>query len=62
MGVITTADEMLSSAKNHIKEAARDLSQIIVDEVYGHDEFSEEYKEKMREVLNDLIAIKIKLG
>lgn len=62
MSVTTTADEMLNSAKSHVKEAASALSQIVIDEVWGHDEFSEEYKEKIRESLNDLVKIKIKLG
>lgn len=37
MGYRSTADENLDSAVEHIKEAIKQLSTIVIDEVNGHD-------------------------
>ena len=54
----TDADEKFYSACEHIKNAIRDLSAIIVDDVHGY----EDYKDaRFSEVLQDLISVKKKL-
>ena len=58
MSVVTTADEKIYSAKEHIKGAIDDLTKIFVDEVWGSDEFSQEYREKYRKAWLDLIAMR----
>lgn len=62
MGVRTTADEKLDSASDHIKDAIRDLSAIVIEECWGHDEYSEEYKDTIHEVLQELLALKKKMN
>ena len=62
MSVITTADEKLHSAAEHVKAALQDLGEIAINDCWGHDDFSEEYKETIAEVMNDLIAMKRKLS
>lgn len=58
MSVTTTADEKISDAKHHIKQASQALAEVVVNECWGHDEFKPEYKEMYREVMNDLIRLK----
>jgi replicative superfamily II helicase len=62
MSVRTTADEKLDSASDHIKYAIRDLSTIVIDECWGHDEYSNEYTDVINEVLHQLLALKKKLN
>ncbi len=62
MGVRTAADERLDSAHQHIKEAIRDLSSIVIEECWGHDEFREDYTETIHEVMQELISLKKKLN
>ena len=57
MGVITTADERLSSAKGHIGSAIQDLNHILIEECWGHDEFRKEYQEKIAEAFTELVGI-----
>lgn len=57
----TTADEKLHSAKEHIKDAIKCLSEIVVDECYGHDEYDESWKREFYDSLKDLISIKKRL-
>lgn len=45
--MITTADEHLSHAKEDVKTAIKSLSKILVDECCGHDDFSEEFSQKL---------------
>jgi len=62
MSVRTAADERLDSAHQHIKEAIRDLSAIVIEECWGYDEYKEEYTEKIHEVLQELMTLKKKLN
>ena len=58
MSVQTRAYEHLDSAKKHIRDALEDLSEIVVKECWGHDDFNEEGKEKIYETFQDLLKIK----
>ena len=62
MGVRTSADEKVDEARQSIREAARALSQVVVEEVWGHDEYNNEFRTTLREVLNGLLDLKQKLG
>jgi hypothetical protein len=62
MGVVTTADQKLDSASEHIKAAAMDLSAIAIDECWGCDDYKLDYQIAIRETLNNLIMLKAKLG
>lgn len=61
MSVRSTADEKISSAKDHIKQGIKDLSEIVIDEVYGTEDFSASYIQKVYECMQELISIKQKL-
>lgn len=58
MSYHSTADGKYESACQHIKEAIRDLSAIVVDEVDGHNDYNDYH---VMEALQELIAIKKKL-
>lgn len=62
MGVVTTADEKLYKVKDNVREAIRDLSDIVVNECHGHDDFDADYRENLHDVLITLIDLKKKLG
>ena len=58
MSVRTTADEHLDSAKQHIKDAVKDLSEIVVEQCWGHDEYREEYSEELKRIFRELLEIR----
>ncbi|MFA5299856.1 MAG: hypothetical protein WC389_16855 [Lutibacter sp.] len=58
MTVKTTADEKIESAKNHVKSAIKDLSDILVDNVWGWNSYNQVYQTKLQESLNALMNIK----
>ena len=57
MGVKTTADECRDTALHSINNAIKNLSIIVVDQVFGWDEFSNEYLRLLQLTLNDLLRI-----
>lgn len=61
MSVRTEADEKLDSANEHIKEAAKDLFDVLVGECWGHDSYRDEYREQLQEVFQALIAMRKKM-
>jgi hypothetical protein len=61
MGVVTTADERLDSAKEHLKAAGMDLAAIVIDECWGYDDYKLDYQIAMRDALNTVIQLKGKL-
>jgi hypothetical protein len=61
MSVVTTADERLSSAQEHIVAAIGDLTDVVVNECWGHDDYRPDYTVGIREVLCRLIELKSKL-
>jgi hypothetical protein len=62
MSVRTTADERLDSAYTHIKDAVKDLSSVIIDECWGYDDYREDYKNMLHEVMQELILLKKRLN
>lgn len=58
MGVRTTADESLDRADTHIKDAIRELAEIVVNQVWGHEEYNHEYREKIKKSLTQLIEVR----
>lgn len=57
----TQADERLANAKKCIKQAIEDLTEIIIKDCDGHDEYEKSYIAKIQEALNALIDIKVEL-
>ncbi len=62
MSVTTTADERLDDAKRGIREAVLSLNEILVGECWGHDQWNEEYRAKMREAYAALLRLRDQLG
>ena len=54
----TTADDRIESAKEHVKSAIADLTDVFVNEVRGSDEFRQEYRDKYRKAWLDLIEMR----
>ena len=59
---VTTADEKIDEARTSIRDAAKALSEVVVDECWGADEYKPEFRATLRGVLNDLLDIKERLG
>lgn len=58
MSVHTAADDALDKAAEHIHEAILNLNRLLVEQCWGHDEYSAEYDEKVQRAFNDLIRIR----
>jgi hypothetical protein len=61
MGVRTTADEKLDAADEHMRQAVMALSEIVVDECYGHDEYNAEFSATINQTMFSLIELRRKL-
>jgi hypothetical protein len=61
MGVITRADECLDEAREHIRKAIKCLSEIVVDECWGHDEFRPEFSAAIETAFVQLTAVRTHL-
>ncbi len=62
MSVQTTADDCRDKAREGVLDAIRGLSQIVVERCWGYDEYTEEYRYELSEVLQGLIVIRERLG
>ena len=63
MSVNTTADERLDKIRESLKQVNRDLAVWLVDDdVWGRDEYAEEFEEKVEEALTHLRSAKKLLG
>ena len=58
MSVRTEADDRCESARRHIREAVKDLAAVEIKECYGHDEYTKEHREKIREAFGALLELK----
>ena len=58
MSVITTADEKLNSAVDSLNSAIANLSEIVIDRCWGHDDYTTEFKEVLSKSMFDLIQIR----
>jgi hypothetical protein len=54
----TQADTHKDAAKQHVQEAIKHLSAILVDQVPGHDEFRSDYLTSMKEWQHTLLRIR----
>ena len=61
MGVTTTADERRDDAVRSIKDAIRSLSEIVIEQCSGHDDWNAEYQGKLKQTLLELIEIRDRL-
>ena len=61
MSVTTTADEQKDSAIEHIKEAIKNLGEIIINQCWGHDDYSDDYSTGLKQSLIELITIRDRL-
>lgn len=58
MSVRTEADEHRDAAVEHINEAAQHLSKIVIERVWGWDEYKKEYLVKLEKALHDLLNMR----
>lgn len=58
MGVWTEADEHRKEALNDTRSALKHIGAIVVDECYGSEEFTKEYKEELLEAITSLIKVR----
>ena len=61
MSVTTTADEARDAAKQNINEAIKHLSAIVVEQVWGHDDYTEDYQAKLRDAFRELLTLRDRL-
>lgn len=62
MSVVTTADERLNSAAEHVKAALSDLSDIVISECWGHDDFRADYRAGIETAFSNLMTVKTQLN
>lgn len=56
MGYQSTADKHLDKAREDIREAIRCLSEILINECEGHDDFRDDFVPKMHEAFDALMV------
>jgi hypothetical protein len=61
MSVRTVADEKLEAFKKHLDNAIPCLSEIVCGRCWGHEDFSKEYHEKLKQSLIDCLEIRERL-
>ena len=61
MGVSTTADEKRDEALEHVRQAIRCLSEIVIEQCYGHDDWGAEYRGTLQRTLLELLEIRDRL-
>ena len=61
MSVTTTSDEKLDDARNHILSAQKLLMEALHPDTWGHDDYDDEFIEKILEVSVELIKLSRKL-
>jgi hypothetical protein len=59
---ITTADEHLEVVKQKVQEALTELIQVTILRCWGHDEYTQEYKQRLKQAQYKLDEIKELLG
>jgi hypothetical protein len=61
MSYTTTADEKLSSALDDVRSAISHLSDIVVNQCSGHDDFTDTKRENINTSFHELIVIRDRL-
>ena len=54
----TISDEKLQSARDHVRAALKDLSEVVIDRCSGHDEYTSEYQKRLRTFFLDLLNMR----
>ena len=62
MSVETEADRQLEVAKQGVADALTALSEIVIGDCWGHDDFTPERKAEIMSAYKKLIKVKNKLG
>lgn len=60
MGVITTADERKDDALQHLKDARKNFEDCIDNNIWGGNEWSKEFKEKVIDAIHELRKLELK--
>ncbi len=55
---MSTCDEKLDSASDHLRQAAKDLSEIVVDGCWGADELKDSYLETVQQVMDETLKLR----
>lgn len=58
MSVQTEADDRLDDARRQVKSAVSNLSKIVVDECWGSDEYTKEFKARINDSFHTLIKVR----
>lgn len=61
MGVRTLADEKLDETRENINSAIKSLSDIVIGECSGHDDYTTEFRMVLGDSLHDLLKLREKL-
>jgi len=62
MAVETTADRKLEQAREHVQEATQALMEVLNDDTWGSDDFTQEATKEHRKALGLLFDIKDLVG
>lgn len=54
----TPADKRLDTAREHLRETIKALSEIVVHQTDGTDEFTEAFRSKLRRSMDTLIQVR----
>lgn len=57
----TTADAELRAAEDHVRKATEHLSNIVVSRVWGWEDFSPDYQEKLTNTFHELLTLRNRL-
>lgn len=58
MGVVTDADEKIDEARDSSDKALKALNEIVVNECFGHDDYNDEFTQKIHKAHSMLIQIR----
>ena len=61
MSVNTSADEHRDAAVTNVGNAIQNLTEIVINECWGYDDYGSDYRDVLRKTLMDLIEIRDRL-
>jgi len=62
MSVQTKADDLIDSAKTGVADAISALTEIVIDQCWGYDEYEKEYLQDLKKSLYALVEIRDSLA
>ena len=62
MSVTTTADEHLDSAKENIQSAIKNLSEIVVEQCWGSEEYNQGFRDTLRKTHFELLELRDRIS